>query len=409
MKAVVFHDVGDIRLDDVPEPKLKHPQDALVRITASAICGTDLHFVRGTFPGMKAGTILGHEGVGIVEEVGKEVRNFVPGDRVVIPSTIACGSCVYCRAGYFAQCDEANPKGRDAGTCFYGGPSSTGPIDGLQAEYARIPFANINLVRLPADISDEQALLASDIFPTGFFGADLAHIHHGHTVAVFGCGPVGQFAIASAFYKGAARVFAVDRVESRLEVAKRLGAEAVNFEEENPVATIKELTRGIGVDRSIDAVGVDAEPAEHGPAKKLSKKHAEKFKEEVEEAAPETNPDGANWQPGQAPSQAVRWAIQSTAKAGALSIVGVYPPKFDSFPLGEAMNKNLTLRGGNCNHRKYIPKLLGMMRSNRVSLETILSNTEPLTDAIEAYKVFDRRAPGWMKVELLPEAARKAS
>src|SRR3954471_20097411 len=172
MKAVVFHGVGDIRLEDVAEPRIQKPNDAIVRITASAICGTDLHMIRGTVSGMKPGTILGHEAVGVVEELGPDVRNLKKGDRVVVPSTISCGYCSYCRAGYNSQCDNANPNGKNAGTAFFGGPKQTGPIDGLQAEYARIPFAASTLVALPEDISDEQAIPISDIFPTGYFAAD---------------------------------------------------------------------------------------------------------------------------------------------------------------------------------------------------------------------------------------------
>src|SRR5437868_12719299 len=169
--------------------------DAIVRLTASAICGTDLHMIRGTFAGMEPGTILGHEGVGVVEEVGKDVRNFKPGDRVVVPSTIACGYCSYCRSGYYSQCDHANPNGSDAGTAFYGGPKTTGPFHGMQAEFVRVPYAAVNLVKLPEEVSDDQAIMLSDIFPTAYFGADLAEIEDGDTVAVWGCGPVGQFAI----------------------------------------------------------------------------------------------------------------------------------------------------------------------------------------------------------------------
>jgi threonine dehydrogenase-like Zn-dependent dehydrogenase len=176
MKAVVWHGVGDIRLADVPEPKISEPEDAVVRVTTSAICGTDLHFVRGTMAGMAEGTILGHEAVGVVEETGPQVRNLSPGDRVVIPSTIGCGRCVYCRAGYYAQCDVANPNGRDAGTAFYGGPAQTGPFDGLQAEFARVPYAHTNLVPIPPGVSDEQAIMVSDIFPTAWFGARLAEM-----------------------------------------------------------------------------------------------------------------------------------------------------------------------------------------------------------------------------------------
>ncbi len=224
MKAVVFHDIGDIRLDDVPEPKLKEPNDAIVRITTSAICGTDLHMIRGTMPGMVPGTVMGHEGIGVIEEVGKGVRNLKPGDRVVIPSTIGCGYCSYCRDGYYAQCDNANPNGSAAGTAFFGGPKDSGPFNGLQAEYARIPFANIGPVKIPQEIDDHQAILLSDIFPTAYFGADLAEISSGDTVAVFGCGPVGLFAIVSAYLKGAARVIAVDTIKSRLDCAAALGA-----------------------------------------------------------------------------------------------------------------------------------------------------------------------------------------
>src|SRR5207248_803467 len=195
------------------------PTDAIVRLTSSAICGTDLHFVRGTMSGTKPGTILGHEGVGVVEQLGEDVRNLEVGDRVVIPSTIACGSCSYCRAGYYAQCVNANPNGPEAGTAFFGGPEQTGPFDGLQAEKARIPYANVGLVKLPDEVSDEDAILISDIFPTGYQAADIAEIRVGDIVCVFGCGPVGQFAIWSAKHLGAGRVIAVHAVPDRLEAA----------------------------------------------------------------------------------------------------------------------------------------------------------------------------------------------
>lgn len=403
MKAVVWHGVGDIRLDDVREPKIKYPTDAIVRLTASAICGTDLHMIRGTMPGMKPGTILGHEGVGVVEEIGEDVRNVQVGDRVVIPSTIACGVCAYCRVGYFAQCDTANPNGPEAGTAFFGGPQETGAFDGLQAELARIPYANVGLVKLPDSVSEEQAILISDIFPTAYFGAELAEIEDGNTVAVFGCGPVGQFCIASAKLLGAGRIFAIDRDESRLAMARQQGAEVINFEKEDPVQTIKRLTGHIGVDRAIDAVGVDAEPAEHGPAAKASEALEEEFKKERAAVAPEVNPDGDNWVPGKAPSQVLLWAVQALAKAGTLSIIGVYPQTAQSFPIGMAMNKNLTINMGNCHHRRYIPKLVGLVAAGVIDPTEILTHVEPVTSAIEAYKEFDLRKPGWIKVELKPE------
>jgi threonine dehydrogenase-like Zn-dependent dehydrogenase len=404
VKAVVFHGVGDIRLEEVDDPKIQEPNDAIVRLTASAICGTDLHFVRGTVSEMVEGTILGHEGVGIVEEVGKDVRNLKVGDRVVIPSTIACGFCVYCRAGYYAQCDTANPNGPQAGTAFFGGPKSSGPFHGLQAELARVPFANIGLVKLPEDVTDEQAILLSDIFPTAYFGAELAEIEDGDTVAVFGCGPVGQFAIKSAMLMNAARVIAIDTVPARLEMARDQGAEAVDFNEEDPVETIRRLTGGIGVDRVIDAVGVDAVHPHSGPAAKKSAKKEKEFAKEVEKVAPEQNPDGDLWRPGDAPSQVLSWAVESVCKAGTISIIGVYPPQAQSFPIGQAMNKNLTVNMGNCNHRRYIPMLLDLVESGAVDPEKILTTERPLASAIDAYETFDKREEGWVKVMLEPAA-----
>jgi threonine dehydrogenase-like Zn-dependent dehydrogenase len=409
MKAVVFHDVGDIRLEEVADPKIEEPTDAIVRLTACAICGTDLHFVRGSFSGMKPGTILGHEGVGIVEQVGAMVRNFRPGDRVVIGSTIACGTCSYCRAGYFAQCDNANPHGKRAGTAFFGGPGPTGPWNGLQAEKARIPYALVGMVKVPDNVSNDQALLISDIFPTGWFGAELAGIHPGATVAVFGCGPVGQFVIASARLMDAGRIIAVDRHNDRLDMAQRQGAEIVNFDREDPVKTILEMTDGIGVDRAVDAVGVDAEHAHHGPAASVAKRATTALKSAASAVTPEglreKEPAEHEWKPGDAPEEVLNWAVQALAKAGTLSIVGVYPPTQHQFPIGEAMNKNLTIRMGNCHHRKYIPHLLDLVASGTIDPVNILTRTEPMQKAVAAYQAFNSRRPGWLKVELKPAAA----
>jgi threonine dehydrogenase-like Zn-dependent dehydrogenase len=405
MKAVVWHGVGDIRLDDVPEPTIQKPTDAIVRLTASAICGTDLHFVRGTMTGLKSGRILGHEGVGVIEQLGDEVRNFNVGDRVVICSTISCGTCSYCRAGYTAQCDNANPGGAGAGTAFFGGPEAAGGIDGLQAEKARIPFAASTMVKLPDEVSDDQAILISDIFPTAWFGALLAEITEGDTVAVFGCGPVGQFAVASALLQGAGRVIAVDQHADRLEMARAQGAFTVNFEEEDPVEAIQKLTGGVGVDRVIDAVGVDAQHAHHGPAAQEAQQHEAEFAAEQKQVSPEQHPNkSGNWVPGDAPSQVLRWATKAVAKAGTIGIIGVYPMEAQSFPLGVAMNRNLSINLGNCNHRSYVPKLVEMVRVGVIDPVKILTKRENLTGAIEAYEQFDKRMPGWVKTELNPAA-----
>lgn len=394
MKAVVFHALGDIRLDEVSEPTLQQDTDAIVRLTSSAICGTDLHFIRGTMAGVEPGTILGHEGVGVVESIGSGVRNLKVGDRVVVPSTVACGYCAYCRAGYYAQCDNANPNG--PGTAFYGGPKEAGGLDGMQAEKVRVPFAHVNLVGLPDEVSDDEAILISDIFPTGYFGADIAGIKPGHIVAVFGCGPVGQFAIASAKLLGAGRVIAVDQHADRLEMARNQGAEVVDFSKEDPVATIKALTGGIGVDSVIDAVGVDAEHAHEGAAK------ASRSPEDASKASPEARTEGEHYKAGDGPMQSLAWAVEAVAKAGTISIIGVYPPTDNLFPIGLAMNKNLTIRMGNCNHLKYVPMLVELVRTGRVRPTAILTQDEPLSDVIGAYEQFDKRQPGWIKVALQP-------
>lgn len=402
MKAVVFHDIGDIRLEEVSEPRIQEPNDAIVRLTASAICGTDLHLVRGTMPGMREGTIVGHEGVGIVEKTGPGVRNFKEGDRVVITPTIACGYCSYCRAGYFSQCDNSNPNGPQAGTAFFGGPASSGSFDGLQAQKALIPFANIGLIKIPNEVTDDQAIMITDMFPTGYFAADIAEVEPGNTVAIFGCGPVGQFAILSAILMGAGRIIAVDRIPIRLEMARDQGAEVINFEEDDPVEAIQELTGGIGVDRAIDAVGVDAVKAHTGPAAAKSRQLDEEFEYELKHVAPVSHPSNEGWRPGDGPSQALFWASESLAKAGTLAIVGAYPQSARFFPLGFATDRNLTLQMGNCNHRKYIPMLMELVKTGAVDPELYISNVEPFDSVLDAYRAFDERQPGWIKVELVP-------
>ncbi|MFF9193918.1 zinc-dependent alcohol dehydrogenase [Streptomyces sp. NPDC014779] len=400
MKAVVWHGTGDIRLDEVPDPKIQDRYDAIVRITTSAICGTDIHFVRGTMPGMREGRILGHEAVGVVEETGAGVRNLRPGDRVVVPSTVACGVCSYCRAGYYAQCDNANPGGPRAGTVFFGGPEAAGGLDGLQAEYARVPFAQVGPVPLPETVDDNQAVLLSDIYPTAWFGAELAEVGDGDTVAIVGAGPVGQAAIACARLQGAGRVIVVDGVADRLDLAARQHAETVDFNAEDPVEAVLDLTGGIGVDRVIDAVGVDAQGPSHGPAAASVREQAEQFAHERDEAAPERNPDGDTWVVGDAPSLAARWSVRMVAKAGTVGTVGVYPPQVQHYPFGEAFMKNLTLKSGNCNHRRYVPRLVSMVGSGTLDPTPLVTRWSGLGDAIAAYEAFDRREAGWTKVAL---------
>ncbi|GAB3526261.1 alcohol dehydrogenase catalytic domain-containing protein [Arthrobacter monumenti] len=400
MRAVVWHDEGDIRLDNVDDPTIRDPNDAIVQITRSAICGTDLHFIRGTMAGMKEGTILGHEAVGVVTEVGAAVRGFSAGDRVIVCSTMSCGFCRYCREGHTAQCDVANPNGPQAGTCFFGGPAPTGPVNGLQAEYARIPWAAHTLIPLPENVSDDQAILLSDIFPTSWFGAELAGVKTGDTVAVYGAGVVGQLAIASAFRQGAGRVWAIDDVETRLVQALEQNAEVINFNKEDPVEAIHEATQGMGVDAVIDAVGVDADKPSRGPAAEQAAGQSEQFRAEVEQVAPGADPKGDLWVPGDAPSQAAQWSIQSVAKYGRIGIIGVYSPDLTSYPIGLATNKNLTIRAGNCNHRAVTPPLLDLVASGVFDPTKFITQHEEIPDAIGAYENFDRREEGWTKTVL---------
>ncbi|MBX3073922.1 glutathione-dependent formaldehyde dehydrogenase [Candidatus Obscuribacterales bacterium] len=402
MKAVVFKGVGDVKLESVPEPIIEKPADAIIRITATSICGTDLHMVRGTMPGMKSGTVLGHEAVGVVEEVGSAVRDIKKGDRVVVCSTIACGDCVYCKSGEFASCERANPNGSDAGTAFFGGPAMTGSFNGLQAEFARIPFADTTLVKLPDAVSDEDALLCSDIFPTGYMAAEICDVKKGDMIAVFGCGPVGQMAIASAFLMGASKVFAIDVIPDRLEMASRQGAVIINYDHDDPTKILKQLTNGYGPDGVIDAVGVDAQHPSSGPAAGKGVLSAVSNIVDQKMVAPWTVLFGDQWKQGNAPSQVLQWCVESVRYSGVVSIVGVYPQTAKFFPIGLAMNKSLTVRGANCSHRKYIPKLLELVEKGDFHPSTILTVADGLTDAISCYKNFDKRRSGWVKVELIP-------
>ncbi|MDD7944800.1 alcohol dehydrogenase catalytic domain-containing protein [Microbacterium sp. NE2HP2] len=399
MKAVVWHGIGDIRLDEVDEPRIEDGHDAIVRITRSAICGTDLHFIRGTMSGMKEGTILGHEAVGVVTDVGGHVRGFQPGDRVVINSTMSCGACRYCRDGHTAQCDVANPNGPHAGTSFFGGPEATGPINGLQAEYARIPWAQNTMTKLPDSVTDDQAILLSDIFPTAWFGAQLAGVSRGDIVVVLGAGIVGQFSVVSAFKQGAGRVIVVDGVADRLAQARTLGAEIIDFNDVDPVSAVMELTNDIGADCVIDAVGVDAERPARGPAAPDDDAAAE-FDEEVAQVAPDIAPQGDLWRPGDAPSQASRWVVEMVAKYGRIGIIGVYSPLAEVYPIGQAMNKNLTVRMGNCDHHSVTPPLIDMVAAGVFDPTALITAHESLAGVIDAYEAFDRREPGWIKVAL---------
>ncbi|KIX85535.1 alanine acetyltransferase [candidate division TM6 bacterium JCVI TM6SC1] len=397
MKALVFKAIGDIELQDVADPAIQDAQDVIVRLTRSAICGTDLHFIRGTVPGVAKNTILGHEGVGIVEEIGKEVKTVKPGDRVIIPSTIGCGHCSYCKQEIYAQCDNANPHGPQAGTAFFGGPQSTGPFNGMQAEKVRVPYADAMLLKIPKNVTDDQAILLSDILPTAYMAVEMVNIHTNDTIAVFGCGPVGQLVIACLKKIGIKKIFAVDHIPSRLQMARDQGSYVINFDEVDPVKKLQELTNGQGPDRIIDAVGIDAQKSN----RLADIFNTKEFKEELDKIVPHPQPDNGNWVPGNGPSQALQWAVKAIAKAGTISIIGVYPQELTSFAIGAAMNKNVTIRMGNCNHRKYLPMLLEWIEKGEFNIEHFITQKVPFKEIIAAYKHFDAREDNWIKVVLL--------
>lgn len=359
-----------MRVEDVPKPSIQSPEDAILKVTLTSICGTDLHPYRGTMPGVQDGTILGHEFVGVVEEIGDKVRNLRPGDRVLVPSTIACGYCAFCTRGLYAQCENANSITHS--TAFYGGPKSAGGYQGGQAEYVRVPFATVGPVKIPNGTADEMAIPLTDILPTGYFGAALADVGPGDAVAVFGAGPVGLMAMESARLMDAGRIFAVDNVPGRLNVAARQGFEAVNFNDGDPVRQIMDLTGGNGVDAAVDAVGMDAHCS----------------------VGRHTGGDHEDT------TLALRWAVGALKKAGTFGVVGLYPSKVNEFPMGDILNKNLTLRAGNCNHRKYIPQLLRLIQDGTLDPSFVITDTMPLDRAPEAYDKFDREQSQHVKIVL---------
>lgn len=400
MKALVINGVGKIALEQVADPIIEKQTDAIIALTMTTICGTDLHSVRGTIPGYKPGTVLGHEGVGIVEQIGSEVKNFKVGDRVIVPSTIGCGVCAYCKKELYSQCDNANPMGPESGTAFYGGPQTAGSFPGMQAEKVRVPYADVNLISVPTDLSDEQVILLSDILPTSYMAVENIFPQKDDVVAVFGCGIVGQLAILCLKQRGIKKIFAIDRLPYRLNIAEAQGAHPINFDQVDPVKELKRLTNGHGPNKVIDAVGIDAEQPSDTAAWFKELIGITNFKEEAKKVTLETNPQGDNWVQGDGPSQVLRWAVDAVAKAGVVSIIGVYTELLDAFPIGQAMGKNLTVTMGNCNHRKYFPKLLDWVVQGKVDLRPFLTQYKPFNEIVECYKNFDRREDGWLKVAL---------
>ena len=379
MKALAYYGKNDVRVIDKPRPRLEHPEDAIVRVTTAGICGSDLHLYHGLVPDTRVGHTFGHECVGIVDEVGSDVTNVKPGDRVVVPFNISCGRCFFCTRRVWSQCENANPYSDLGG--IYGYSHTSGGYDGAQAEYVRVPYANVGPRHVPDDVSDQQAVMLADILPSGYFGADMAGIQPGDTVAVFGCGPVGLFAMRSAReFFGAARIIAVDHLPYRLEFAARhCGAEAINFRDVPDVVThLKELTGGRGPDACIDAVGLEADGS------LLHDVQGALFMEAGSITA-------------------LSWAMNAVRCAGTVSIIGVYGPPYNHFfPIGWAMNRNVTLRMGQCDVLRYLDDLLEKTRRGEIDPSFVVTHELPLEDAPRGYEIFERKLDGAIKVLLRP-------
>ena len=395
MKALVYHGPFDVQVDDKPQPTIQHPEDAVLRITSTAICGSDLHLYHGTVPGMQPGQTLGHEFMGIVEETGPEVHEVKVGDKVVIPFNINCGRCWWCRNNLWSQCDRSNSRA-DLGAAF-GYTQLLGGYDGGQADYVRIPFANAEAsLKVPDSIkSDEEVLFLSDILPTGYFGADMANVQPGDDVAVFGAGPVGYFAVMSSLLRGAARVFSIDHWPTRLQKTKDLGAEIINFDNEDPVDTIRRETNNKGA-ICIDAVGYEAvghmagnSNGGNGNSERTSGRHIEgnKNNNQNHDHSKVSKPA---YEPGN-PLQIITWMCQAAKKYSAISIPGVYGSAYDQFPLGLLFNRNIQIKMGQCPVKKYNEQLLHLIEARRIDPTKIISHTMKLGQGPNGYESFDKK------------------
>jgi threonine dehydrogenase-like Zn-dependent dehydrogenase len=386
MKALCWHGTEKLSVDTVPDPKIQDAGDVVIKITASGICGSDLHLYDGLMPAMKSGDILGHEPMGIVEEVGKGITKLKKGDRVVVPFTISCGKCWFCQKTLFSCCDATNPDAKAASLVMGHAPAGlfgyshlTGGYAGGQAEYLRVPYADVGPIKIESGLSDEQVLFLSDIFPTGYMAAENADIEKGDTVAVWGCGPVAQFAIQSAWMFGAGRVIAIDMVPERLKLAETKGkAETINFSKENVYNKLQEMTKGRGPDRCIDAVGCEA----HVGGSVMSVVDEAKVATYMATDRPE----------------ALREAILCCRKGGTISIPGVYIGYLDHIPFGAAMNKGLTMKMGQTHMQRYMAPLLKKIEDGLIDPSFVITHRIKLQDAPAAYKTFRDKQDGCIKV-----------
>ena len=376
MKAIVYKGINHVEVEKVNDPTIEKADDIVVKVTSTAIYGSDLHLIHGMIPNTPHGFVLGHETMGIVEEVGKDVTKVKKGNRVIVPFPVSCGHCFFCNHGLYSQCDNSNPNGEVGGLLGYS--NTYGGYPGGQAEYLRVPYANVGPIIVPAELMDEQVLFCTDILPTSYWGVEISKMKPGDTVVVLGCGPVGLLTCKWALYHGAKRVIAVDCVDYRLNHAKKYeGVETLNFEDYDNVGEyIKEITHG-GADVVIDCVGLDG---------KMS------LVEKVETAL--------KLQGGS--KSAIEIATQAVRKCGTVVFVGVYGSRYNNFPLGDFFSRNITLKMGQCPAQAYTEKILNLIHSQKFDATDIITHTLNLAEGRHAYSIFDKKEDNCIKVVLKP-------
>jgi threonine dehydrogenase-like Zn-dependent dehydrogenase len=381
MRAMVYRGPYRIRVEKKDIPPIEHPNDAIVRVTCAAICGSDLHLYHGLMPDTRVGTTFGHEFIGIVEEIGSSVQNLQVGDRVMVPFNIACGSCFFCSRELYGNCHNVNANASAVGG-IYGYSHTAGGYDGGQAEYVRVPFADVGPARIPDWMSDEDAVMLTDACPTGYFGAELGEIKEGDVVVVFGAGPVGLFAAKSSWLMGAGRVIVVDHLDYRLEFARSFAqAETINFTQINDIVMhLKKITDFLGADVCIDAVGAEADGSFF--------QHVTTTKLKLQGGSP----------------VALNWAIDSVRKAGNVSVVGAYGPLFSAVKFGDAMNKGLTIRTNQCSVKRHWPRLFEHVKNGVLKPSEIVTHRIPLEEIAEGYHMMSSKLDGCIKPLIVPQA-----
>jgi threonine dehydrogenase-like Zn-dependent dehydrogenase len=391
MKAVCWQGANNVRVETVPDPQIINPHDAIIKVSSTAICGSDLHLYDGYIPTMEKGDILGHEFMGEVVDVGRDVKKLKKGDRVVVPFTICCGQCLFCKRGLWSLCDNSNPNAwlaegmyGQAGAALYGYSHLYGGYAGGQAEYARVPFADVGPIKVPDSLDDEQVLFLSDIFPTAYQAAENCNIKPGDVVAIWGCGPVGLLAIKCAYMLGAARIIAIDFIPERLHLAQtEAGAEIINSLGTDVVEELKQMTGGLGPDACIDAVGIES----HG-TDVLSA--LDKLKQQIKLSTDRPH--------------VLREAIQACGKGGTVSVPGVYSGFIDKFPMGAAFAKALTFKMGQTHVPRYMPLLLERIEMGQINPSFIITHRMHLEDAPRGYEIFKHKEDGCIKVVLKTQA-----